>query len=119
MTDFTEEELYLLGQALDCYYYHGNPPGQQAAKDLLKKVTDKYTESLGLDPPIDVRELQVGRFYRVVSKDGHRLDGKRVKLERILPGVNGIGGLKSVRTWVIDGVLAVCEVPSSTLVPCD
>ena len=122
MTDFTEDELYLIGRALDCFYYHGDPPEQKQSKVLLKKVVDKYCETMGnqaidiVGHAIPITEkpvLEVGDHYRI-NEDGHKLDGQRVKLHHVKTELES----GFIRTWVINGILEVIEVPYTSLVTC-
>lgn len=131
MADFTQAELNIIGKSLEDYYIkatRGYRVGEDyqsldAAAEILAlryKLVGIYGENLGdglpmlIDGPVDeAPELAVGSFYRVVQED-HKLDGQRVKLER----VEEIPHDRTVRTWVINGIMEVLEVPSTSLVAC-
>ena len=91
---------------------------------LRYKLVGIYGENLGegqpllIDGPVgDEPELAVGSFYRVVQEN-HKLDGQRVKLERIEPELHNHSPTGKARTWVINGIMEILEVPSTSLVAC-
>lgn len=135
MADFNQEQLHLIAKALEHYYYAASK-GYQAgdnhshlykAAEIMAvryQVIAVYGENLGSGPPLSIEgvdqdkpyqfnSLVVGAHYRVVEQD-HRLDGQRVKLERIETDP----AKSRIRTWVVNGILEVLEVPSTSLVEC-
>jgi len=123
MSDFTSEELSMIGEALE---FHYDAAVHMRVKDQLPDLLGLRTKVSGLLGNIldhkqklldsmDKKPVQLltGEYY-LVAKQGHKLDGQRVKLEIIHREVDG-----GVRTWVIDGLLNTVEVPYDSLVRCE
>lgn len=105
MSDFTSDELNLIGNALESARIQCSYPGAEA---LSYKVASMYVDSLGDHEPELC--LIVGRHYTVKNKD-HRWHGKRVMLHRLEDKFDG-----KIRTWIVNNELVVAEIPSSSLV---
>lgn len=127
MSDFTSEELQLIGESLELHYDAAVAIHEKDKIRVLFQLRVKVANLLGgiLDQKQKILdsmethnsqkvELVVGDHYRVIDPD-NSLDGQRVKLEII----HKIDDRNFIRTWVMDALLRVVEVPFNSLERCE